>query len=197
MGTSIADAIFTATQQRVLALLFGQPERWFQISELIALAGIGSGSVQRELRKLVESGLVTVGVAAGRKQYRANHEAPIYDELRAIVDKTFGVAAALRAALEPRADHIRLALLYGSTAKGSATATSDIDLLLVSDDLTLEDAYALIEPAEQRLGRRVEPTLYTTEELARRQRTRAPFLTKVLEGEHTVLLGAADALLPR
>lgn len=193
-GTGIADALFTSTQQRVLGLVFGQPERAFSVSELITLAGAGSGAVQRELKRLAASGLVSVQSVGGRKQYQANREAPVFEELRALVAKTVGVAEQIRAALAPASDQLRLAVLYGSVAKGSATAASDVDLLLVSDVITLEEVFALLEPLERRLGRPVSPTLYTSEELERRRRGHHPFLTKVLASEHVVLLGDIDEL---
>ncbi len=87
---SLADALFTRTQQRVLALLFGQPERSFYANELIGLAGMGSGAVQRELTALAGSGLVTVRSVGNQKHYQANADAPIFEELRGIVQKTFG-----------------------------------------------------------------------------------------------------------
>jgi hypothetical protein len=57
--TSLADALFSTTQQRVLGLLFGQPGRSFYANALMALTHSGSGAVQRELARLAQSGLVT------------------------------------------------------------------------------------------------------------------------------------------
>lgn len=51
---SLVDALFSSTQQRVLGLLFGQPERSFFGAEVIGLLGMGSGGVQRELKKLAD-----------------------------------------------------------------------------------------------------------------------------------------------
>jgi len=179
----------------VLALLFGQPERSFFTNELIGLVGAGSGAVQRELRRLVESGLVTVTRLGSQKHYQANAGAPVYAELRGIVTKLLGPAEALRAALMPFGDAMRLALLYGSVAKGSDTAHSDIDLLLVSDSLTLGQVYEALAPVELQLGRRVSPTLYTTAEFQRRRSSGNPFLTKVLAGETIPLTEDRDDLL--
>jgi len=191
---SIADALFSRTQQRVFSLMFGQPDRAFATSELIALAGSGSGAVQRELQRLVDSKLVA-SIATGRqKRYRANSAAPIFEELRSIVEKTAGVPDQLRTALGPLGSRIQLALLYGSVAKETDTAASDIDVLLVSDDLALEEVFAALQDAEQRFGRRVSPTLYTSEEFRRRRRDGHPFLTRVLEGKHVVLLGSEHAI---
>lgn len=193
--TGLADALFSATQQRVMALLFGQPERSFFTNELIGLVGAGSGAVQREVRRLVESGLVTVTRIGSQKHYQANPAAPIFDELRSIVTKTLGPAEALRAALLPLGDKVRLALVYGSVAKHSDTAHSDIDLLIVSDVLTLEQVYSALTSVEQRLGRHVSPTLYTVAEFHRRRTGGNPFLTKVLAGETIRLTDDIDTLI--
>jgi predicted nucleotidyltransferase len=187
--TGLADALFTATQQRVLGLLFGQPERSFFATELIALAGSGRGAMQRELRRLEDSGLAAVTRVGNQKHYQANAAAPIFAELCAIVAKTGGPAAALRAALAPLAPRLRFATLYGSVAKGSDRAQSDVDLLVVADDLTLEQLFAALAPAEKRLGRPISPTLYTPAEFRRRRASKNPFLEKVLAGEHQVLIG--------
>ena len=193
--TSVADALFTATQQRVLSLLFGQPERSFFTKELIDLAGSGSGAVQRELGRLQQSGLVVQTLIGNQKHYQANVQAPIYAELRGIVAKVLGPADTLRETLAPIADEVRLALLYGSVAKRSDTARSDFDLLLVSDTLTLEQVYAGLAPAEQQLGRPVSPTLYTSTEFNRRLEQGNPFLTRLLAGDTITLIGGKDAVI--
>ncbi|HEX5064298.1 MAG TPA: nucleotidyltransferase domain-containing protein [Kofleriaceae bacterium] len=190
--SSLADALFTRTQQKVLGLLFGQPERSFGTLELIALASSGRGTVQRELERLVHSGLVRVDRVGPQRRYQANALAPIFHELRGIVEKTSGIPEALRRALEPLASKIALAVLFGSVAKASENALSDIDVLVVSDHLTLEPLYAALEPAERALGRRVSPTLYTTAEYSARRRNKHPFVTKVMEGKHVVLVGTED-----
>ena len=192
--TSLANALFSTTQQRVLGLLFGQPERSFFATELISLAGAGSGAVQREIQSLAESGLVTVVRVGTQKHYQANRAAPIYDELHGIVVKTLGPAGVLRAALTPLETRIHAALLYGSVAKRSDSARSDIDVLIVADGLTLEAVYAALAPAEKRLGRTVSPTLYTVKEFQRRRMAGNPFLARVLAGKHVLLTGNADAL---
>ncbi len=192
-SANLAGVLFSGTQQRVLGLLFGQPERSFFATELIGLAKAGSGAVQRELQRLAESGLVTVKRVGNQKHYQANRAAPIFEELRGIAVKTLGPAEALRAALAPLADRVRAAWVYGSIAKGTDRAQSDIDVLIVADGLTLEDVYAALRPAESRLGRQVSPTLYTSKEFARRRATKNPFLTKVLAGGRILLIGNDDA----
>lgn len=196
-GVSMIDALFPSTRQRVLALIFGQPERKFATMELIRLAQAGSGGVQRELERLVASGLVEATTADNQKRFAANRASPLFEELRGIVDKTLGAASVLRAALQPLAPSARFALLYGSVAKQTDRATSDLDVLLVGDDLPLERVYEALQPAEERLGRRVSPTVFTCDEFNRRRKAGHPFLTRVLAGPQVVLLGTEDAIAAR
>lgn len=188
----LANALFTASQQRVLGLIFGQPGRSFYTKELIDLSGVGSGAVQRELRRLLESGLALQTNVGNQKHYRANPDAPIYDALLDIVRKTIGVAAVLKDAMLPLTNDIRFAILYGSIAKASDRAQSDIDVLIVSDTLPLDRVFAALAPAENALGRTISPTLYTSDEFLRRREQSNAFLTRVLAGEHVVLSGAED-----
>ena len=190
--TPVLEALFSTTQQRVLALIFGQPDRLYGINELIALTGAGSGAVQREVKKLVSSGLVTRTELGREKRYRANRDAFLYAELRSIVDKTLGVTSKLRDAMTKSNAPIELAILYGSVAKASDTARSDVDVLLVSDELTLRDALAMFEETERQLGRPISPTVLSVDEY-RRGRD-APFLSKLLAGDHVVLLGNESAV---
>ena len=185
----LADALFSGTQQRVLAWLFGQPERSFYATELIGLAGAGSGAVQRELARLAQSGLVTSRAVGNQKHYQANPEAPIYAELCGIVQKTVGLAEPLREALAPLASRIHAAFVFGSVAKREDTASSDIDLMLVSDDLAYSDLYAALEAASQRLGRTVNPTIYTSKELTKRVKSKEAFATRVLGQPKLWLIG--------
>jgi predicted nucleotidyltransferase len=188
----LADVLFTKTQQRVLRLFFGSPDRTFIKQELIDRALSGSGAVQRELARLVDSGLVTVTRIGSQKHYQANRAAPIFEELRGIITKTIGLADPIRSALQPLAKRIDVALVYGSVAKGKDRAQSDIDLLVVGNDLTLEELFSRLAPVERKLGRRINPTLYTRDEFARRQKSANAFLRKVLAGEHIVLIGNED-----
>ncbi len=187
--TGLSGALFSNTQQRVLAFLFGQPERSFFATELIGLAGGGSGAVQRELKRLEESGLATVTRLGNRKHYQANPQSPIFAELCGIVQKTVGLAEPLRAALSPFAKQIAAAFVYGSVAKRSDTAHSDIDLMVVSDSLEYADLYAALEQVATAIGRTINPTIYTRQELSRRVKQKNAFVVRVLAQPRVWLLG--------
>ncbi len=187
--TGLADALFTTTQQRLLTLLYGQPDRSFFASELIRLTGSGSGAVQRELKRFASSGLVSVTPLGRQKHYQANPDCPVFEEVSGIVRKTLALAEPIRRALEPLAGRIRLALVYGSVVEGTDTAGSDVDLLVVADGVMLEELYAALSPMEASLARRISPTLYTSAEFDERRAAGNPFLANVLAGERVILIG--------
>jgi predicted nucleotidyltransferase len=193
--SALLDALFPRTRQRVLGLLFGQPQRSFSTTELIRLANAGSGAVQREVERLTRSGLVIID--GEPRRIRADPSSALFNEITAIFEKTGGVVGELRRVLAPLTHASYFAVLYGSVAKQSDRATSDIDVLIVTDELALEDVFAATERAEQRLGRKVSPTLYTASEFHRRRKAKHPFLTKVLGGKHVVLFGSEDAIPTR
>jgi len=204
MGT-YAEALFTKTQQRVLAVLFGQPHRSFYANEIIELAQSGSGAVQRELARLQASHLVTVQKIGNQKHYQANPDAPIYEELRGIVMKTFGVADVLRNALIPLWPLIEVAFIYGSLAKGTEHAGSDVDLMVIGSLPSNVQLLELLLPTHALLGRVVNPTLYTAAEFSQRVQVGKSFIIRVLEqpkvfvkgNEHDISrIGSAGELGP-
>jgi len=177
-----------------LGMLFGQPGRSYYATELINLAAAGSGSVQRELERLTHSGLVTVKAIGKQKHYQANADSPIFSELLGITEKTFGLADPMRHALQALAPKIHAAFIYGSIAKRQDTASSDVDLMIISDTLEYADFYKAVEEFSVRLGRTVNPTIYTGKEFAKRVKEDNPFLKKVLAQPKLWLIGAEDAI---
>jgi predicted nucleotidyltransferase len=190
----LADALFSGTQQRVLGIIFGQPERSFYANEVIALAHSGSGAVQRELARLAQSELVDVRELGNQKHYQANPRSPIYTELCGIANKTMGLAGPLRTALGPLMDHIHAAFIYGSVAKRQDTASSDVDLMIVSDDVTYADVFTLLEEASHTVGRTVNPTIYNSAELAKRISRGDAFIKRVLAQPKIWLIGDENVL---
>jgi predicted nucleotidyltransferase len=191
-SSSLADALFTSTQQKVLGLLFGQPERSFFVTQIMELAKSGRGAVQRELLRLENAGLVSIQMHGNQKHYQANRESPLFEEICGIVRKTVGLEEPLKAAVDSLPGTIHLALIYGSVAKKTDTSASDVDVLIVADEVTLEDVYAALSVAEQQLDRKVNPTLYTSEEFDRRRARGNAFLNRVLGGPVIVLSGTID-----
>jgi predicted nucleotidyltransferase len=192
--TSLADALFPRVRQRVLALLYGNPDRSFFSNEVVALAQSGTGAVQRELASLSEAGLLNVTSRGNQKHYRANKAAPVFKELHGLILKTSGLVDVLRSAMAPLASQMEAAFVYGSVAKRTDTATSDVDLLIVSDTLAYAELFSALEPVTKRLGRTVNPTLYSQAELAKRIQQNNAFATRVLKQDKVWLIGSKNAL---
>jgi predicted nucleotidyltransferase len=129
-----------------------------------------------------------------QKRYRANSGSPIFEELRAIVRKTFGLADELRNALRPLAGRILVAFVYGSVAKGTDSASSDIDLMVISDALSYQDLLAALAETEVRLKRKVNPMFYSTAELERRRSEANDFVLRVLEQPKLFVIGGPHEL---
>jgi predicted nucleotidyltransferase len=192
--SSLADVLFPKVRQRVLAVLFGMPDRSFYANEVIGLAQSGTGAVQRELAALSGAGLITVRKQGNQKHYQANSAAPVFAELRGLVLKTMGLADVLRAALAPLAAQIDAAFVYGSVAKQQDTAYSDVDVLIISTSLGYADVFGALESATVQLGRKLNPTLYGPEELAKRIAQDAAFVTRVLQQPKIWLIGNEETL---
>ena len=186
---AIGDALFTKTQQRVLGLLYGKPEQSYYLNEIVRLAAVGKGSVNRELDKLCAAGLLTVSRQGNQNHYQANANNPIFNELKAITQKTFGVVDIIKAALAPLLPQLNCAFIYGSVAQRTEHAGSDIDLMLVGDDMSYSEVMELLAPAEKQLGRTINPTLYTVAEFTDRKNSHQPFITRVIEQPKLWLMG--------
>jgi predicted nucleotidyltransferase len=175
-------------------LLFGLPDRSFFANEIIALAGSGSGAVQRELARLAASGLVTVRWIGNQKHFQANKDSPIFFSIHDIVQKTVGIAGPLQSALQPLAANIRAAFVYGSVAKQNDTSASDIDLMIVSETLTYAELYVALEPIMPNLRRQVNPTVLTHDALTKRVNAKEAFITRVLAQPKIWLIGGDSDL---
>jgi predicted nucleotidyltransferase len=189
-----SDALFSKVRQRVLGLLFVQPNLDFHTNEIIRLTDSGTGAVQRELESLASAGLVIVKQVGNQKRYQVNRDTPFFTELRSIILKTFGLADVLRSSLKPITKQIQIAFIYGSIAKQEDTAKSDIDLMIIGKNLTYADMFQLLEKAEAQLGRKINPTFYSTSEWLRKNKDGNNFVTKVLEHPKIFLIGTEDEL---
>ena len=193
-SSALADALFPKVRQRVLAVLFGTPDRSYYANEVIALAQSGTGAVQRELAGLSAAGLLTVRKQGNQKHYQANASAPVFAELRSLVLKTMGLADVLRAALAPLAAQVDAAFIYGSVARQQDTAHSDVDVMIVSSTLGYGEVFGALECATATLSRKVNPTLYTPADWTKRIEQDSAFVTRVWQQPKIWLIGN-EALL--
>jgi len=187
----LCGGLFGKTRQAVLALLYGRTDTSFYTKQVLDAVKSGRGTVQRELKNLTDSGIIIREVQGRQVYYRANEKCPIFNELKSIVSKTFGLADVLREALAPLEEQIAFALVYGSMASGQATSASDIDLLVVGDiDETM--LHRALSEAENRLGRPVNYTLMSQAEFDKKRSQKGGFLDRVLTKQKIMILGYAN-----
>lgn len=188
-ATSIGDALFTKTQKKVLGLLYGKPDKSFYTNEIMRWASMGRGTVGRELDKLVSAGLLTATREGNQNHYQANENNPIFKELVGIVKKTFGVADEIRESLKLFESKIELAFIYGSIAKGSDIKSSDIDLMLVGNDLHYGEIIEVLLPLEESVQRPINPTIYKSNDFVTKLNEDSSFVTRVMEQPKIMIKG--------
>jgi predicted nucleotidyltransferase len=191
-NASLSTVLFSKTRQQVLALLFGQPDRSYHTNEIIRLTNSGTGAVQRELEALSTAGLITLRSIGNQKHYQANRASLLFSELRSIILKTFGLADVISKALESVDHQIQFAFIYGSIAKQEDTVNSDIDLMLISDNLTYADIFSELQKAEAQLGRAIHPTMYSPIEWLMKKDRENNFISKVSQQPKIFVVGTED-----
>lgn len=187
-----ASLLFPAAYRRqVLALLLLHPERKLHVREISRLTGTTAGTMNKELTRLHEAGLLERERVGNQLRYSANRSHQIYPELTGILRKTVGLADVLIEALAPLADAIEISFIYGSVARGTETAGSDVDLLIVGkvDFGTVAES---LQGVERKLGREVNAKVFSRREWNARLRMGDPFAAEILEGPKIKLVGDVD-----
>ncbi|QHE88694.1 nucleotidyltransferase domain-containing protein [Hydrogenophaga sp. BPS33] len=190
---NLMDLLFSPSRQRVLARLLLQPRSDFHLRELARLTQSHAGTLARELDKLTQAGLLLRSEQGNQVRYQANAAHPLFGDLAALFRKTHGVVPALRTALSPLDSQIRVALVFGSVARGEATAGSDIDLLVLGRVDFAALAQAMF-PLHTALAREVNTVLYTPEDFFSRVRDGDAFARDVLAKPQLFVKGDADEL---
>jgi len=184
----LCSGLFGKTRQAVLALLYGRADSSFYTKQILDAVKIGRGTVQRELKNLTDTGIITREVQGRQVYYRANEKCPIFNELMSIVRKTFGVADVIRQPLATVADKIRVAFIFGSIARSADDRKSDIDVMVVGA-ISFGDTVNLLSTAEEELGRELNAVVYPISEFKQKVREDHHFVKTVLEGEKIFLIG--------
>jgi predicted nucleotidyltransferase len=192
-GAGVGAALFGTVRRRVLGLLFREYERDFYQREVVEAVGCGSGAVQRELKQLANAGLITREKRGRMVFYQANQEAAVFEELRGLVMKTSGLADIIREALEPDAERIEVAFIYGSMAEGTDDAHSDVDVMVIGD-LTLWDRAGSFIDTQMQLNREINPVYWSSERLRRKLSEGEHFARAVMRGAKVFLMGDENEL---
>jgi len=180
-------------RSKVLGWLFTHPDERYFVRQLTSLLKEDSTNVSRELIRLEKTGVLVSTKEGKQKYYQANKKSPIYDELHGLIVKTMGVADVLRSALAPSAGRIKVAFIFGSIASGSENRRSDIDMIIIGE-ISFGDVSSLLHEAEEKLGREINPVVYSQQEFSTRMAQQQNFVTNVLNNEKIFIIGDEDEL---
>jgi len=185
---NLTDVLFGKSRQAILSLLYGHADEAFYLRQIVRTTGIGLGPVQRELKQLTDAGIIIRNVQGKHVYYKANEKCPIFNDLKNIVRKTFGVADVIRESLETVANKIRVAFIFGSIARSTDDRASDIDLVIIGK-ITFADAVSALSQAQVILRREINPVVYSTAEFKKRVAEKHFFVTEVREGNKIFVVG--------
>ena len=193
MGTSsiLSETLFGRTRGAVLAALYGHVGEAFYLRQLARLTDIALGPVQRELRQLVDAGLVNKKTIGTQTFYTANQESPVFTEIKGLITKTVGMHDVLLTALEPLRKKINLAFVYGSVARSSETNRSDVDLMIVGN-IDFGVVVEKLGDAQRTLNREINPTIYSVKEF--QKKVGENFLKTVLADKKLFIVGDENVL---
>jgi len=194
MGTNAKDisaALFPGTKRKILALFFLNPDQEYYFSEVVRLTGTRQGVIQRELKSLTEAEILTSEKRGRQKFYSVNRKHPIFQDLRNIIFKTFGVIGKIREALEPAAEQIKTAFVYGSFARGDEVSGSDLDLFVIGS-LGLDELVSILSDVEQAIGREINPTLFSAKEFRKKWSQKNHFLKSIAKSGKEYVIGSEN-----
>ena len=172
----------------ILARTHLEPDREFYLRELVRATGMAPRSIQVQLDRLVQAGVLSERRDGNRRYLRAARGHPLFMPLREIVLQT-GIVPLLREALG--SDGISLAFVFGSAASGTSGANSDVDLMVVGS-AGLRLVAGRLRQAQEQLGRDINPVVWTKKEWADRLRRRDHFLFSVLANPRLMIVGTEN-----
>jgi predicted nucleotidyltransferase len=190
---NLASLLFGTYRRDALALLLLHPENSLHVREIGRITGKAPGTILRELNRLADAGVIIRRPVGNQVQFQANAACPIYEDLRNILKKTAAIADVLREAMEPLADRIQAAFVYGSVARGDERSGSDLDVMILGEAKFAEVVHALAA-AQETLRREINPNLYPIREFRAKVAAGDPFLKRVLADKKIFLIGDAHDL---
>jgi predicted nucleotidyltransferase len=174
-------------RQRLMSYFFAHPQASLYLREISHVLKEDAGNLSKELGRLGNSGVFISEVKGKQKYFSLNKEYPLFEELKSIVSKTIGIEASLKDIMSADAG-IKTAFIYGSSAQGSETSSSDIDLLVIGrpDEGSLMDK---IDALEKKIGREINYTLYSEKAFSGKIKNKGSFIINVMKRPKIILKG--------
>jgi predicted nucleotidyltransferase len=175
-------------RKRIILLFFYNPKDSFYINQIARLVKTSSGNVQRELKKLEESGILSKEKKGNLSYFKINTANPLFGDFKNIVDKTIGVKSILEITLA-KAKDIDFAFLFGSYVKGDFAFDSDIDLYIIGN-ISEKELHQLIRRAEEKIYREINYHLATRKEF--QEKMKESFFHKEVLRKFILIIGDKD-----
>lgn len=188
----VTDALFPKARTEILRILFRGTGESLHLREIVRQAGLNLRTVQRELANLTQAELIISRRDGNRQYFCANKNHPIYEELKGIVQKSAGIPEAIREALATVAG-IQIAFIFGSIAKETEKAQSDIDLMVIGDT-DLRPLVTALRPVGEKVGRVINPYNITANTWKSKLATDDAFIQNVSNEEKVFIKGTEDEL---
>jgi DNA-binding transcriptional ArsR family regulator len=188
----LSTLITSKSRVEILTWFVTHPGERFHYLQLGRLLKASRPSIQRELRRLEDAGILLSTKEANSRFYSIAQGYPLYPELKSVIYKTAGLGDALRESVAS-IGHIQTALVYGSVAKNVEDVRSDIDLLVIGD-VDMDALYEAVGAAERAISREINATVYTAEDWRERVARGQAFATDILSGPKIFLIGGEDEL---
>ena len=187
----LAEILSSRGRAEIFRLLFSGTVSELHNREIERRSGLSESAVRQELNKLKRLGLLVSRKDSNRVYYGANKDHPLYKEIQNLVLKTTGLVDVLQDALSNKS--IRIALVFGSIASGEETARSDVDLLVIGQ-LGLRKLSNLLSGVSEKIGREINPHVFTEQEYKKRVRAKDHLVTRVLADPKLFVIGSEHDL---
>jgi len=185
------EALFGKTRRAILNLLFLNSNEDYYYRQIVQHAGVGQGTVLRELKKLTSAGILMRRKVGKQVFYRANNKSSIFKDLKAVIVKTTGLADTIRDALQSL--DISFAFIFGSYALGTEIQESDVDVMVIGS-VKYEDVVGRLWEVGRKIERDVNPVVYDMDGFLNMLHEGDNFLNRVLDSEKIYLYGGEDEL---
>jgi len=188
----LSEILSSNVRADIFRLLFGVNDSELHMREIERRSGYAIGTIQTELKKLLRLDLVIKRKDGNRTYYRANKNHPLFLDIQRLVLKTVGLVDVLHNKLKNNRE-ILIAFVFGSIARQREMAESDVDLFVVGD-LGLRKLVGLLSGVSDKIGREINPHVFTVKELRKRLTEKDHFITRVFDEPKIFILGNDNEL---
>jgi len=188
----LSEILSSKIRADIFRLFFGVSDNELHMREIERRSGYAIGTIQSELRKLLRLDLVSKRKDGNRTYYRANKDHPLFLDIQRLVLKTVGLVDILQNKLT-KSQEITIAFVFGSIARQEEMAGSDIDLVVIGH-LGLREITALLSGLAEKVGREINPHVFTVKEFKKRIARKEHFITQVLDEPKIFIFGDENEL---